>query len=365
MFAQTLGRRLAQQTAATCRQSIRTRSTAFGAVSQQTKHWKHTRTYASDGEGAVASSVSGTSSQGSPSGQPFIYANDGEGNVAFASGTNRKKSNDDTFRIARRHRLSATKEIWLTEGIHAVIGKSRGGWAFRKGVYFALFGLAFSGIGAYATWQTLRSQGLGFFSDEESLRRFSPDETNSEARRVEDIINNHPLVAELRSRPDFVESRPHMKMPGQYRARSLTGSALSGPGKVPAPAYAWIENGGKSLVSIVYVGEDLCGHPGIVHGGFLATMLDEGLARCCFGALPHNIAVTANLNVDYRKPTPAGSFLVLRAETTKVDGRKAWVKGRIEELVAPEEKPTVYAEATALFISPKYAAVSGLPGDGP
>lgn len=152
-------------------------------------------------------------------------------------------------------------------------------------------------------------------------------------------------------------------MPAQYRAQSLTGGTLTGSGKVPVPAYAWTESGGRSLVSVVFVGEKLCGHPGIVHGGFLATMLDEGLARCCFGALPHNIGVTANLNIDYRKPTPAGTFLVLRAETTKVEGRKAWVKGRIESLVGPGETPTVYAEATALFVSPKFAAVSFSVGD--
>lgn len=219
--------------------------------------------------------------------------------------------------------------------------------------------LAFSSVGAYASWQTLKTQGLGFYSDEESLSRFSPEEADTEARRIEDTINSHPLVTEQRQRAEMVESRPHLKMPSQYRSKTLTGSALSGPGKVPVPAYAWVEKGGKSLVSVVFVGEDLCGHPGIVHGGFLATMLDEGLARCCFGALPHNIGVTANLNINYRKPTPASSYLVLRAETTKVEGRKAWVKGHIESLAAPGETPIVYADATALFVSPKFAAVSG------
>ncbi|KAG6006284.1 hypothetical protein E4U21_007166 [Claviceps maximensis] len=228
---------------------------------------------------------------------------------------------------------------------------------FRNGLLFVLFGLACTSAGAYASWQTLRRQGLGFYSDSESLRRFNPDEADAEARRIQDTINSHPMVTALRQRAELTESRPHLKMPGQYRARSLTGTALAGPGKVPVPAYAWIESGGKSLVSVVFVGEDLCGHPGIVHGGFLATMLDEGLARCCFGALPHNIGVTANLDINYRKPTPAGTYLVLRAETTKVDGRKAWVKGQIESLPGPGETPIVYAEATALFVSPKFAAL--------
>lgn len=228
----------------------------------------------------------------------------------------------------------------------------------RSSLSFALYGLVFSSAGALTAWYTLRSQGMGFYTDEESLHLFTPEETDEEARRVEDFINKHPLVAELRQRTDLTESRPHMKMPGQYRARSLTGRALLGHGKLTVPPYSWNDAEGKEMVAVSHIGDDLCGHPGIVHGGMLATMLDEGLARCCFKALPHSIAVTANLNIDYRKPTPAGSFLVLRAQTVKVEGRKAWVKGHIELLKEPGETPVILTEATALFISPKYAAVS-------
>jgi len=85
-------------------------------------------------------------------------------------------------------------------------------------------------------------------------------------------------------------------------------------------------------------------------------MLDEGLARCCFAALPNKIGVTANLNVNYRNPAPASTFVVLRCRTTKVEGRKAWVEGRIETLVGEGEKPVLLAEATALFIEPRQAA---------
>lgn len=112
-------------------------------------------------------------------------------------------------------------------------------------------------------------------------------------------------------------------------------------------------------MSISYLGRDLCGHPGIVHGGFLATMLDEGLARCCFAALPNKVGMTANLNINYRAPAKADSFVVLRAKTTKVEGRKAWVSGVIETLVSEGETPVVIAEATALFIEPRQAAVIG------
>ena len=112
--------------------------------------------------------------------------------------------------------------------------------------------------------------------------------------------------------------------------------------------------------SVSYLGTDLCGHPGIVHGGLLATLIDEGLARCCFAALPNKVGMTANLNINYRSPAPAGAFVVLRAKTTKVDGRKAWVEGHIETLVPEGEKPIILVEASALFIEPRQAAVSGI-----
>ena len=63
--------------------------------------------------------------------------------------------------------------------------------------------------------------------------------------------------------------------------------------------------------------------------------------------------MTANLNINYRKPAPAGSFYVLRATTTKVEGRKAWVKGWVETLPEEGKEPVVVAEAEALFIEPK------------
>lgn len=179
---------------------------------------------------------------------------------------------------------------------------------------------------------------------------------SAEAQAMEDHINNHPLVVELRANPDLTESRPHLKLPLIWREHSLTAGTLLGPGRVGVPPFDWTEKGGKSYVQIAHLGVDLCGHPGIIHGGFLATMLDEGLARCCFDVLPHKVGLTANLSIDYVAPCKADNYVVLRATTVKSEGRKAWVEGRIETLVQPGETPVVLARAKALFVSPKGAA---------
>ena len=193
-------------------------------------------------------------------------------------------------------------------------------------------------------------------TDEDTLSMFVPETPEEQA--VEDFINNHPLAKQLRENPNFTESRPPLKIPPSYRSHNLTGGTLLGPGCVIVPPFAWNEAGGKSYVQICHLGENLCGYPGIIHGGFLATMLDEGLARTCFAALPNKVGMTANLNINYRAPAAANQYVVLRGTTTKVEGRKAWVEGRIETLVGEGETPVVLADATALFISPKQGAVS-------
>lgn len=167
-----------------------------------------------------------------------------------------------------------------------------------------------------------------------------------------------PLAESLRRNPAFLESRPHLKIPEALRPTNLTGGTLMGPGKIAVPPLVFGEGQGKSMYSIFYLGEQLCGHPGMVHGGCLATLLDEGLARCCFPALPSRLGFTANLKVEYRRPVRAGMCFVLRAETVKVEGRKAWVRGWIEELDEGREGLTGerLVEAEALFIEPRYAA---------
>jgi len=194
-------------------------------------------------------------------------------------------------------------------------------------------------------------------SDEETLSLFNP-RAESSAFAINEHILSHPLTQHLRSLPKMVESRPHLKIPPSLRPHNFTGGTLLGENTLEVPPLVFSALDGSRFVSIQYLGIALCGHPGIVHGGLLATLLDEGLARCCFPALPNKVGVTASLTINYRRPCKAGQYVVLKAWTTKVEGRKAWVVGRLETLVDDPEKeePVVLVEAEALFIEPKQAA---------
>ena len=193
-------------------------------------------------------------------------------------------------------------------------------------------------------------------TDEDTLSMFvSPDERVTE---INAHIVGHPIAQSLREKAEeFRETRPILKIPEAMRAHHLTAGALTGPGRIEVPPLMFIEKEGKGGMTLLYLGTDICGHPGLVHGGALATLLDEILARCSFAALPNKMGMTANLNINYRKPVPGGSYILIRAKTTKVEGRKVWVEGSVESLPEDDQPPVVFTEATALYIEPKQAKV--------
>jgi acyl-coenzyme A thioesterase PaaI-like protein len=162
----------------------------------------------------------------------------------------------------------------------------------------------------------------------------------------------------------YTVSRPYAATPpGPH---SLSAYTLRGPGKFAVPPLVFTTQDKRESVLILHVGDGLCGHEGVVHGGLLATVLDEALgrtvSRCiqwwitlfsphieeqyadlAFGDrqyrppqallnLPTNIGVTATLSLKYKKPTFANQFLVIRTELTEQRGRKAWVRGKVEDL---------------------------------
>ncbi len=85
---------------------------------------------------------------------------------------------------------------------------------------------------------------------------------------------------------------------------------------------------------------------GVVHGGFVAAVFDHALGSA---ALALAISRTASLTVDYRSPALIERDLELSARVERVESRKLWVVGRIND------GDTTCAEARGLFLSvPSY-----------
>ncbi len=86
------------------------------------------------------------------------------------------------------------------------------------------------------------------------------------------------------------------------------------------------------------------GFPGVLHGGIIATLLDETLGRT--GALRRQWLITGKLDIRYRRPAPI-------AERLRVWGQIAQERrGAIDAVGAVElTDGTVVAEARGLFLT--------------
>lgn len=191
-----------------------------------------------------------------------------------------------------------------------------------------------------------------------SIAPQSSEDATQSAMQIDAFLQTHPVAISLRNDPDYTELRPHLKITESARAHNFMTGALTGPQRISVPPYVFSKENGGGMVMIMHVGDNLCDHPGIVHNGLIAALFDEGLARCCFAALPNKVGVTANLNIEHHQPLMANSYIVLSAETTKLQGRKAWGYGQIETLPCDGKEMVLIAEARGLFIEPKQIAVS-------
>ena len=85
------------------------------------------------------------------------------------------------------------------------------------------------------------------------------------------------------------------------------------------------------------------GGPGLVHGGILSTVLDDMMGYATF--TQNLFCVTANLNVNFRVPSPVDKEFELYAWVKEVDGNKVYA----ESVIKSED--TIHVEADGLFIN--------------
>jgi acyl-coenzyme A thioesterase PaaI-like protein len=60
---------------------------------------------------------------------------------------------------------------------------------------------------------------------------------------------------------------------------SLSAGSLRGPGKLALSPLIRAKHDESEALVFLHLGRSLCGHDGIIHGGLLATVLDESMAR--------------------------------------------------------------------------------------
>ncbi len=114
-----------------------------------------------------------------------------------------------------------------------------------------------------------------------------------------------------------------------------------------------IEGGG---VTALYVPQDRHqGWPNVLHGGIVATLLDESAAYVAYARGQH--AATARLNVRYSRAAPLDTPLRVTATLAKDTRRMLTIEARVTTLA---DEKIADAEAKLLLLTPNQEREYGL-----
>ena len=147
--------------------------------------------------------------------------------------------------------------------------------------------------------------------------------------------------------PDAVlpERNPQAPAPGETIPTHYTRCFVCGTEHEAGLRLSVVAGEGLSLTGSFTVTDHHQGAPGLAHGGLLTAAFDDAL-----GSLNWMLtapAVTARLEVDFRRPVPVGSLLVFEAHVVGVKGRKVFSRavGRLGGADGP-----VAVTAAAMFV---------------
>lgn len=99
-----------------------------------------------------------------------------------------------------------------------------------------------------------------------------------------------------------------------------------------------------AVVSLPIVSDAFEGHPGFLHGGIIATLLDEAMSKAI--RVLGTPSVTRTMEVEYLLPVPSGTRLRLEGSVVRSQGRRHWT-----EAVLLNAEGAALAQAKGLFIA--------------
>ncbi len=102
---------------------------------------------------------------------------------------------------------------------------------------------------------------------------------------------------------------------------------------------------GERIVTEFLPGEVFQGFPGVVHGGILASLLDETLSRTAL--LYQQWVMTGRLEIRYRRPAPVGQLLRVTGEVEQHRARMLIARGAITLAAEPT---VIIAEGRGTFL---------------
>lgn len=186
------------------------------------------------------------------------------------------------------------RTVPLSEGPSLVMRAIRG---FLWGTLFCVLGL---GAGtAFITWDYLQPPYEPGSPEEQDLME-----------EIEDLLNTHPLVLQLReegwTEEDFSTRRP---LPDRSRGLHMVHDTLSGSSQTLI-AKSFKNESFHSTLVVFFVGFGVDGFPEVMHGGVTATMMLESVNKHIASyRSDYTLAYDrSNIDIDYKNPVRPGEI---------------------------------------------------------
>ncbi|KAK0656294.1 HotDog domain-containing protein [Cercophora newfieldiana] len=179
--------------------------------------------------------------------------------------------------------------------------------------------------------------------------RYTIEVLHSQAAKI-------PLVQQLSADPAWDSWDAYNTLTPEHRAQHIMAGTLSGSRGVGGYQRVFYNAATGEFVSVVYFGAAITGWPGVVHGGALATLLDESCGRAAFWQWGGKSGVTATLKLEYKKATLANGFYVLRVrsrsdeELPESERGKRHYKSFVDATIEDAATGAVTVTAEALFV---------------
>jgi uncharacterized protein (TIGR00369 family) len=98
-----------------------------------------------------------------------------------------------------------------------------------------------------------------------------------------------------------------------------------------------------SVVCLAAVSDCFEGPAHFLHGGIIATLLDEAMSKAVRAS--GRTAMTRQMEVDYLRPISSGAQILIEGRIDRSDGRKHWAEAKILDAGG-----TMLAQGKGLFI---------------
>jgi uncharacterized protein (TIGR00369 family) len=115
-----------------------------------------------------------------------------------------------------------------------------------------------------------------------------------------------------------------------------------------------------SVVSLPTIPDSFEGPSGLLHGGIIATLLDETMSKAVRAR--GLTGMTRQIEVDYLRPVPSGAPIRIEGRVVRSEGRKHWTEARILNA-----KAVILAAGKGLFVEVRASRLTaaGRPEDRP